>query len=129
MVTFSQGLVGILLAAVIGYIYWGTISPPPPPKETIESEYDYIVVGTGTAGCVVASRLSEDGDTTVLLIEAGDHYDTNPAAFLTPLSGFDVVGSKSDWGYRIEPQKFSHQGSKESSEPFPGGKILGGSNM
>ena len=128
MVTIVQGLVGILLAAAVGYFYFGTSSSPSIINETLKSEYDYIVIGAGTAGCVVASRLSEDLDKTVLLIEAGDHYENNPA-FMTPLFAFHAVGSKYDWGYRIEPQKFSNLGSNENSEPLPGGKVLGGTNM
>ena len=127
MVTSIQGLAGILLAGVIGYFYWGKCWTPT-IEETIKSEYDYIVIGAGTAGSVVAARLSEDRDTTVLLIEAGDHYNTNPA-FMIPLLAFHSVGSKYDWGYRIQPQKLSHQGSVGNSEPFQGGKVLGGSNM
>ena len=70
------------------------------------------MIGAGTAGCVLASRLSEDKDKTVLLLEAGDHYDTNPL-FMTPLYAFSSVGSKYDWGYLTEQQKFSHRGQKK----------------
>ena len=128
MVTSVYGLFGILLAVAIGYLYLGASSSPPIIKETFESEYDYIVIGAGTAGCVVASRLSEDRDKTVLLVEAGDHYNANPA-FMTPLFAFHAVGSKYDWGYRIEPKSLSYRGSKENRAPLPGGKVLGGSNM
>ena len=128
MVASVYGVFGILLAVPIGYLYFGTSSSPPRIEETLKSEYDYIVIGAGTAGCVVASKLSDDRDKTVLLVEAGDHYNANPA-FMTPLFAFHAVGSKYDWGYRIEPQSLSYRGSKENRAPLPGGKVLGGSNM
>ena len=127
METTSQGLLGILCAAIIGYFYWGTPSSPSIITEKLKDGYDYIVIGAGTAGCVLASRLSEDKDKTVLL-EAGDHYDTNPL-FMTPLYALGSVGSKYDWGYLTEPQEFSHRGAKENRGLLPGGKVLGGTNM
>ncbi|MDT7782997.1 MAG: hypothetical protein QOF58_1416 [Pseudonocardiales bacterium] len=80
------------------------------------SEYDYVVVGGGTAGCVLAARLSEDPSVRVLLLEAGE--DESPGLDYTSLWGSGV-----DWAFRTTPQ----QGLDGVVVPVPQGKVLGGS--
>lgn len=65
---------------------------------------DFIVVGAGTAGCVVASRLSEVPDWSVTLLEAGGPA---PAGTQLPSMYFNYQGSDIDWSYPIEKQSFS----------------------
>ncbi len=86
-------------------------------------EFDYVIVGAGSAGCVLANRLSADPDVTVCLIEAGSR-DRNPAIHLpfglAVLGKFDALS----WGYTVEPQ--THM---KGRQPFwPRGKVLGGSS-
>lgn len=66
--------------------------------------YDYVVVGGGTAGCIVASRLAEDPDTSVCLIEAGRSEKDNPE-IQDFRNWVNLIGSRYDWNYEIEPQE------------------------
>lgn len=70
----------------------------------MSKEYDYIVVGAGTAGCVLATRLSADPETTVLLVEAGPAADRNLLVRL-PL-GVGLLPNRTDlsWNYQTEPE-------------------------
>jgi choline dehydrogenase len=61
------------------------------------TQYDYIVVGAGSAGCVVVNRLTEDRNTTVLLLEAGNP-GTKPEIQI-PAECVNLLGSEVDWGY------------------------------
>ena len=96
--------------------------------ETVDDEYDYIVVGAGSAGSVVASRLSEDRHTKVLLLEAGGHYDEHPL-FHVPLRWLELEKTEYDWEYYTEPQTKSCLGLKERRSYWPRGKVLGGSHI
>ena len=91
-------------------------------RDTIEGAYDYIVVGAGAAGCAVASRLSEDPKTRVLLIEAGGK--DNWIWFHIPVGYLFAIGNpRSDWLYRTEAEP----GLNGRSLAYPRGKALGGS--
>ncbi|KAI1789716.1 GMC oxidoreductase [Ganoderma leucocontextum] len=87
------------------------------------NSYDYVVVGGGTAGCILAARLSEDPNTTVLLLEAGKSHEGNFFARI-PLLFASLVDSEADWAYRTTPQRHL-DGSIVS---WPRGKVLGGSS-
>ena len=86
------------------------------------AQYDYIVIGAGSAGCVVANRLTEDPKTTVLLLEAG-----NPDTKLEiqiPAEHLKLQGSEVDWGCFSEPEPYLNERKIFCS----GGKVLGGSS-
>lgn len=68
-----------------------------------------IVVGGGTAGAVLASRLTEDEDVEVLLIEAGGDESNNDAVDI-PIFTDQVRGSHADWSYRTVPQRHACKG-------------------
>ena len=86
-------------------------------------KFDYVVIGAGSAGCAVASRLSESGKYTVAVLEAGPK-DTNPWIHI-PVGYFKTMGNpKSDWNYITEPDV----GLNKRRIRWPRGKVLGGSS-
>lgn len=86
-------------------------------------EFDYIVIGAGSAGCAVASRLSEDPNNSVLLLEAGSD-DNKKSRITTPLFVFTNFKTDDDWAYYYAPN--AHTNNRE--DYMPRGKILGGSS-
>ncbi|MET0867414.1 MAG: GMC family oxidoreductase N-terminal domain-containing protein [Pseudorhodoplanes sp.] len=89
----------------------------------IEGEYDYIIVGAGSAGCVLANRLSADPSKNVLLLEAGGR--DNWIWFHIPVGYLFAIGNpRSDWMFRTEPVP----GLNGRSLAYPRGKVLGGSS-
>ncbi len=84
--------------------------------------YDYIIVGAGSAGCVLANRLSSDPACKVLLLEAGGEGDT--PAIHTPAYYGQLQDSVYDWGYRTAPQT----GMYGRRIFLPQGRVLGGSS-
>ena len=86
-------------------------------------EFDFVIVGAGSAGCALAHRLSADGRFSVAVIEAGGR-DVSPWIHI-PVGYFKTMGNPAlDWCYRTEPDP----GLNGRSIPWPRGKVLGGSS-
>jgi choline dehydrogenase-like flavoprotein len=89
----------------------------------LEGDFDYIVVGAGTAGCIVANRLSADPKNRVLILEAGGN--DNWIWFHIPVGYLFAIGNpRSDWMFRTEPEP----GLNGRSLAYPRGKVIGGSS-
>lgn len=96
------------------------------PQPTLKSAYDYIIIGAGSAGAVLAARLTEDENVSVLLLEAGlpdfrlDFRTQMPAALAMPLQGTTY-----NWGYKTDPEPFMNHRIMDCGR----GKGLGGSSL
>ena len=89
----------------------------------IAGDYDYIIVGAGSAGCVLANRLSADPGKRVLLLEAGGN--DNWIWFHIPVGYLFAIGNpRSDWMFKTEPEA----GLNGRSLNYPRGKVIGGSS-
>src|SRR5215204_553229 len=96
--------------------------PPRPSPVSVSPMYDYVIVGAGSAGCVLAARLSEDPDVSVLLLEAGGP-DSNENIHV-PLGYLQLAGTDVDWGYSTAPEP-NCNGRRIG---LPRGKVFGGSS-
>ena len=95
----------------------------PPPTKALAKEYDYIIVGAGSAGCVLANELSADGTKEVLLLEAGE-WDSNPLIHI-PAGVYSVFKDPSiNWNMESEPEPHANNRCIE----LPRGKVIGGSS-
>ncbi|XP_076803573.1 L-sorbose 1-dehydrogenase-like isoform X1 [Clavelina lepadiformis] len=102
--------------------YW-TISISEPLEE-----YDFIIVGAGTSGSVVANRLTEIPNVKVLLLEAGGEHPLNFLKSI-PMLSLALQKSNMDWQYVTEPQKYSSGSLSENRSLWPRGKVLGGTSV
>ncbi|KAJ8925926.1 hypothetical protein NQ315_009778 [Exocentrus adspersus] len=105
-----------------GYGYAGTSSTT---QSEDNREYDFIIVGGGTAGCVLANRLTEISDWKVLLIEAGSE---EPDITSVPSLLFYLQQSSVDWNYYTQPQPSACRARPHGRCRWPRGRSLGGSS-
>ncbi|MBT5432242.1 MAG: NAD(P)-binding protein, partial [Rhodospirillaceae bacterium] len=86
-------------------------------------EFDYVIVGSGSAGSVLATRLSEDRDISVLVLEAGG-TNKDFRVYMPTANALAIGNPKFDWLYYTEPQE--HLGGRRVY--WPRGRGLGGSS-
>ncbi|KAJ3500902.1 hypothetical protein NLJ89_g9582 [Agrocybe chaxingu] len=89
----------------------------------LRAQYDYIIVGDGTAGSVLSNRLSANPKTCVLVIEAGGSPDAIQA-IATPFLGITLPGTSVNWNYTSTPQ----EGLNNRILRYARGHVLGGSS-
>src|SRR5262245_59548889 len=89
-------------------------------RSNLKSQYDFIVCGSGSSGSVVARRLAENPDVSVLLLEAGG--DDDVPSVTESLRWFENLGSERDWKFVAQPNP--HLNGR--AVPLPMGKVLGG---
>ncbi|XP_072381730.1 glucose dehydrogenase [FAD, quinone]-like [Diabrotica undecimpunctata] len=96
------------------------------PRLKDGDEFDFIVVGSGSAGAVVANKLSENPNWKVLVLEAGGYPS---ASSDIPALVFGGPTEEENWHYRAEPSPLSSLGFKDQQSIWPRGKGLGGTSI
>ncbi|KAF3430179.1 hypothetical protein E2986_07371 [Frieseomelitta varia] len=90
-----------------------------------EKEYDFVIVGAGSAGCVLANRLSEVNHWKILLLDAGIE---EPKVADVPAFAPMLLGSNIDWMYQTQPQQYACLSKAGKACLIPRGKVMGGSS-
>ncbi|XP_074601782.1 glucose dehydrogenase [FAD, quinone]-like [Brevipalpus obovatus] len=107
-----------------GESLYSDTSPYPLKISPVAAEwYDYIIVGGGTAGSILALRLSEDSTKSVLVLEAGSYED---GFGIVPLASLLLPKTKRDWQYKSEPEKYAAYGLTNRTIHVSQAKVAGG---
>ena len=117
-----------LLLSSISYYRYDRVDPESRPidQKILHLDYDFIIIGGGSAGAVIANRLTENPKVSVLLLEAGP--DENEVSDVPSLSAYLQL-SNLDWSYKTEPSSTACQGMVNHRCNWPRGKVLGGSSV
>eukprot|EP00667_Euglena_gracilis_P005807 EG_transcript_5852 len=122
MLVFVLAVAGLAAALWLGRVLYVRLTSL--ARTPLAPRYDYIVVGAGTAGCVVARRLSERADVSVLLLEAGgDDRETLISKVRIPLLAASLPKTHADWQYRTTMQEALDNRRLD----YPSGRLIGGS--
>lgn len=98
-----------------------------PVESVANREYDFIIVGGGTAGCVLSYHLARQlSNSSILLIEAGGIFN---GLSIVPLLSTFMQGTRMDWNLKSTSQKYSSRGLIDGKQMLPRGKGLGGSHQ
>ncbi|XP_050713844.1 glucose dehydrogenase [FAD, quinone]-like isoform X2 [Eriocheir sinensis] len=125
VINLTAPFVSVLLTLAGSFLYYGAHEGLPPiPQHPVQQDYDFIVVGAGSAGSVVASRLAQAGY-SVLVLEAGA---PPPVAASVPGLAPLLLGESYDWNYATVPQRSGLGGFKKNSYKLSAGKTLGGTS-
>lgn len=117
----------VAVVATVAYLYMRANQKPDLSATKLNKTYDYIIVGAGSSGAVLANRLSEDKAINVLLLEAGGEEEENPLISV-PVAAIDTQKTEQDWMYYSEPQNNACKALKENRSYWPRGRVLGGSS-
>lgn len=109
-----------IVSHFLASVTFAFISLPPPLSSfdyRVMDEYDYVIVGGGTAGLALASRLSQDPSVSVAVLESGFH-NASASVDIPGLMGSEM-GKESDWNYSAVSSSYGDKGM-----PWPRGKVL-----
>ncbi|VDB94045.1 unnamed protein product [Peniophora sp. CBMAI 1063] len=118
----SSRLVRLTLGTVLAVHYASAALHQEVTRGLLDRPFDYVIIGAGAAGAVLANRLSEDARSSVLLIEAGSS-DYENVKIEVPQDGFELANTIFDWNFTTVPQP----GFNGRALNYPRGHVLGGS--